>query len=170
MIKDIAGHFTSYPDYFITTFSQISAGNMENLRKALKKDSAVYMVVKNSMLKRAIEASEKDIDLFDEVRPSLSGSCGVLFSKNDPATTARSLVLFNKNHETLKIQGGFIDGEKISSETIKLLATLPSREVLLAMVAFSMQAPIAGFVGLLGNLLRNIVGVIGAISKKKAEA
>ena len=170
IVNEIAERFKNYPDFIITNFSRVAVGNMEKLRKELKKTSAVYMVVKNSMLKHAIEQSGRDVNLLEEVKPFISGSCGVLFSKTDPAMIARSLVGFGKENEGLKIQGGFVNGEKISLDTIKVLAALPSREVLLAMAAFGIKAPISGFVGLLGNLLRNLVGVIDAISKQKGES
>lgn len=169
MINEIVERFKNYPDFFVTTFSQIGVGDMEKFRKSLKKASAVYMIVKNSMVVRAIEESGRGINLLEEIKPLISGSCGILFSKDNPAVIARSLVNFSRGHEHLKIQGGFLNGERVSSDTIKVLAALPPRDVLLAMVASGIKAPISGFVGLLGNLLRNLVGVIEAISKKKSE-
>ena len=138
-------------------------------KKSLKKDSMKYMVVKNSLLKRAMEAANKDIDT-EKAKTFLTGSCGVLFCKDDTSSAAKSLMEFSKGSETIKIQGGFIDGVLISPDTIKQLALLPSREVLLSMVAAGVKSPITGFVGLLGNLMRSLVGVIDAISKKKSEA
>lgn len=170
MINEITERFKNYPDFFVTAFSQVNVGDIERLRKGLKKVSAVYMVVKNSMLKRAIEKSRRDINFSEEIKPLISDSCGILFSKDDPAVIARSLVNFSKDHENLKIQGGFVNGEKISLDIITVLAALPPRNVLLAMVASGIKTPISGFVGLLGNLLRNLVGVIGAISKKRSES
>jgi large subunit ribosomal protein L10 len=166
MIKEIAQHLQDYPDFFVTSFSRISVGDIEKLKKDLKKTSAIYITVKNSMLKRALETSGIDIG---DIWTLVTDSCGILFSKNDAVATARSLVNFTKEHESLKIRGGFINGEKISLDTVKLLAFLPPRDVLLATVASGMKAPISGFVGLLGGLLRNLVGVIDAVSKKKSE-
>ena len=62
MIKGITERFKDYPDFFITAFSRVNVGNTEKFRKALKKDLTTYMVVKNSLVKRAIEESGKDID------------------------------------------------------------------------------------------------------------
>ena len=83
---------------------------------------------------------------------------------------ARSLVNFSKEDGDIRIQGGFVYGEMISVDVIKRLAALPSREALLSMVVSGIQVPISGFVGLMANLLRNFVGVIDAISKKKSES
>ncbi len=169
MIKEIVERFKDYPDFFITTFSRVNVGNTEKFRKALKKDLTAYMVVKNSLVKRAIEESGKDIDV-EEIKALVTGSCGVLFSREDPSAAARTLVNFSTGNEGFKIQGGFVNGETISLDIIKHLAVLPPREVLLAMAAAGIKATISGFVGLLGNLLRNLVGVIDAISKKRSES
>jgi len=166
VIKEIAEHFRHYPDFFLTTLSQVKVGDLDKLRKTAKKSSAAYMVSKNTLLKRALEASEKKIDL-KEISPLITGSCGVLFSKDDPASAARSLVGFRKDNQGFKIQGAFINGEIVSLDIINRLALLPPKDVLLSMVASGIKSPISGFVGLLGNLLRSLVGVIDAISKDK---
>lgn len=169
MVNEIVECFKEFPDFFVTTFSQISVSDMEQLRNALKKNSALYMVAKNSMLKQAVEKSGKGLNV-DEISPFITGSCGILFSKTDVAVIARSLVDFSKKHEGLKIQGAFVGAELMPSDTIKHLAALPPRDILLAMAVSGIKAPISGFVGLLGNLLRNLVGVIDAIGKKKSES
>ena len=169
MVKELAEHFKDYPDFFVVSFSRVSVGNTEKFRKALKKDSTAYSVVKNSILKRAIEESRKDVN-GKEIKAFITGSCGVLFSKGEPTASAKSLVNFSKDNKNVKIQGGFVSGDGISVDLIEHLATLPSREVLLSMFASGVKAPISGFVSLLNNLLRNLVGVIDAISKKKAES
>lgn len=167
MVKEIAKRFEDFPDFFITTFSYINVGNIEKLRKDLKKTSALLLVVKNTLLKRAMKEAGRASTLLEEF---ISGSCGVIFSKSNPVVIARTLVNFSKDHESLKIRGGFVNGERISSDTVKLLATLPPKEVLLARFTSSIKAPISGFVGLLGNLLRNLVVVVDAISKKKSDS
>ncbi len=167
IIGEIGKRFVEYPDFFITTFSQVGVNNMEKLRKEIKKSSAAYMVVKNSMLKHAMEKSGRGLKA-DDMTPLLgSGSCGVLFSREDAVAVARSLVDFTKEYNGLKIQGAFLSGKQVTADTVKHLASLPSREVLLAMAVSGIKAPISGFVGLLGGLLRNLVGVIDSIKKKK---
>ncbi len=169
MVDEMAKRFRNYPDFFLTSLSKVGASELEKLRKETKKNSALYVVAKNTLLKKALSAAKKDINL-EEVTPLIIGSCGVLFSKDDPAVAAKSLVDFGKKNENFKIQGGFVSGETISVDMVNHLALLPSREVLLAMVAAGMKSPISGFVGLLGNLIRNLVGVIDAISKKRSES
>jgi len=169
MTEGIAECFSSYPDFFITTFSNVSSGNMEKLRKELKRNSSLYMVTKVSMLKKAMEKAKKEA-LLEKLPKRLLGSCGIAFSKKDPAVAAKSLVDFSKENEGLKIQAGLIGGSEVDSNTVKVLASLPPREVLLSMLVAGFKSPISGLVGVLGNLLKNLVGVIDAIAKKKSES
>jgi large subunit ribosomal protein L10 len=169
MVKEVAGHFSDYPDFFVTSFSKVSVEDMRNFRKDLKKASAVYMVIKNSTLKLALDKAGKDSNLINWTVPLALGNCGIVFSKKHSIQIARSLVGFRKKHEAFKINGGFIEGENVTTDTITFMASLPSREVLLGTVTATINSPISGFVGILGNLLRNLVGAIDAISKKKNE-
>ena len=158
-----------YPHFFITSFADIGVTEMEGLRKSLKKDNSAYMVTKNTMLKQAMKKSGISIRM-EEIESSITGSCGVLFTKDDPIAVSRILVGFSKNHDRLKIRAGFINGETISCDTIKFMSTLASREVLLATAFAGIKAPVTGFVGVLRNLLTNLVGVFDAIGKKKNKA
>lgn len=166
MIKEIAERFKDYPNFFITSFADMGVTEMEELRKSLKKSTSAYMVAKNTMLKQAIKKSGISIRL-EEIEPSITGSCGVLFTKEDPVAASRTLVGFSKNHDRLKIRLGFVNGETMSVDTIKFMSSLPSREVLLATAFAGMKAPVTGFVGVLRTLVTNLVGVVDAISKKK---
>jgi len=169
MVKEIADRFKSYPSFFITSFSNIGVGEMEELRRSLKRDISAYMVTKNTMLKQAIKKAGINVKA-EDLDPSISGSCGVLFTKGDPVAMSRLLVDFTKGHEKVKIRTGFVNGETVSLDTIKFMSTLPSKEVLLSMVLAGMKSPVTGFVGILRNLLSNLVGVVDAIGRKKSGA
>jgi large subunit ribosomal protein L10 len=166
MVREIADRFKSYPNFFITSFSNVGVGEMEELRKSLKQDVSAYMVTKNTMLKQAIKKSGIHARI-EDFETSISGTCGVLFTKGDPTAMSRLLMDFSKSHDKVKIRIGFVNGETISADTIKFMSTLPSREVLLSMTLAGMKSPVTGFVGILRNLLSNLVSVVDAIGKKK---
>jgi large subunit ribosomal protein L10 len=67
------------------------------------------------------------------------------------------------------IKSGLVDGQIISADQFKALATLPSRDQLLAQVVRAIQGPLSGLAGALSGLLRNLVGVVAAIEKKQSE-
>lgn len=166
MVKEIADRFKGYPDFFVTSFSNVGVGEVEELRKSLKKDVSAYMVAKNTMLKQAIKKSGINVRM-EDFDTSTNGTCGVLFTKGDPVAMSRLLINFSKNHDKVKVRAGFVNGETVSPDTIKLMSTLPSREVMLSMTIAGMKSPIVGFVSILRNLLSNLVGVVDAIGRKK---
>ena len=110
------------------------------LRKELRENGVDYFVVKNTILRRAIEGSS-----VQEIESVLEGTTAVALSDEDYTAAARILCKFADSHENFKIKAGFLDGKVIDLETIDSLAKLPSKEVLLATVLGAFQAPIAAF-------------------------
>lgn len=166
MVREIADRFKNYPNFFVTSFNNVGVGEMEGLRKSLKKDTSAYMIAKNTMLRQAMKKSGINVRA-EDFDTSTSGTCGVLFTKGDPVAMSRLLMDFSKNHDKVKVRAAFVHGETISLDTIKFMSTLPSREILLSMTVAGMKSPVTGFVGVLRNLLSNLVGVVHAIGKKK---
>lgn len=67
----------------------------------------------------------------------------------------------------MKVRGGLVEGQVISADDVKQMASIPSREVLLAQMLGSMMSPVSGFVMTLNGVLRNFVQVMDAIAKEK---
>jgi large subunit ribosomal protein L10 len=97
----------------------------------------------------------------------MEGACGIAFSGGDPVLSSKILVDFSKENEGFKIQTGFMNGAMMGVDQIKVLASLPSREVLIAKVVGTIQAPLARFVGVLSGTVKRVVTVLDAIAKKK---
>lgn len=110
------------------------------LRKELRENGVDYFVVKNTILRRAIEGTS-----VQEIESVLEGTTAIALSNEDYTAAARILCKFADSHENFKIKTGFLDGKVIDLETIDSLAKLPSKEVLLATVLGAFQAPIAAF-------------------------
>ena len=122
-------------DYNGTTVADDTA-----LRKELRENGVDYFVVKNTILGRAINGT----DLAD-MSSALEGTTAIALSSEDYTAAARILCKFAESHENFKVKTGFLDGKVVDVETIKSLAKLPSKEVLLATVCSAFQAPIAAF-------------------------
>lgn len=110
------------------------------LRKELRENGVDYFVVKNTILRRAIDGTS-----VQEIESVLEGTTAVALSNEDYTAAARILCKFAESHENFKIKTGFLDGKVIDLDTIDSLAKLPSKEVLLATVLGAFQAPIAAF-------------------------
>ena len=124
----------------IVDYSGTSVADDTVLRKELREAGIEYTVIKNTLLKRAIAGTE-----LEDMSEVLEGTTAIAISKEDHTAAARILKKFADAHDNFKIKAGYLDGKAISVETVEDLASLPTRDVLLATVLGAFQAPIAAF-------------------------
>ncbi len=146
----------------IFDFTGVDANSMADFRKAIKKKDAEIKVIKNSILYRACNGTElyDKIDIFKE--PS-----AVIFAYEDIVDAAKALKEFLKTSESAKVKGGLLEGTFVTPEKIEELASLPSREELLAQLFATMKAPITNFVRVLNAVPQKAVMVLNAIKEEK---
>ncbi|MDR0365300.1 MAG: 50S ribosomal protein L10 [Bifidobacteriaceae bacterium] len=118
----------------LTEYRGLSVAELKQLRNALR-DSATYVVVKNTLAKIAVK--EAGIDGLDD---TLTGPTALAYVHGDPVTAAKALREFAKTHHALAVKGGIMDGRALSAEDISKLADLDSREVTLAKLAGVLKA------------------------------
>lgn len=135
------------------------------LRAELRKAGVEYAVVKNTLTRFA--ANEVGFNEFD---PILNGPTALAMSYTDAVAPAKVLVEYGKKNENLEIKGGFIEGKVVSVAEISELASLPSKEVLVAKLLGSMNSPIQGFASVLNGTLSGFVRALQAVADKKAAA
>lgn len=162
MVNEVAGLIEKNPYLFFVNFEKVPASKTEKLRKTLKKSSSELKVVKRSVLKLALKKQKLEplCDLAER-------SSAVTFSKEDPTRASKILYDFSRAEQNMVIKGGYMDGQVISTENIRELAMLPSRDVMLARVMGGMKAPIQGFANVLRGSLQKLVMVLNEVSKKK---
>lgn len=134
--EKIAGSVTGV----IVDYKGITVADDTALRKELRENGVNYFVVKNTILGRAVDGTA-----LEGMKSVLEGTTAIALSAEDYTAAARILCKFADGHENFKIKSGFLDGEIADVETIKALAKLPTKEVLLATVCSAFQAPIAAF-------------------------
>ena len=134
LIGTVEKEFKSSPIFFITRFGAVSASKLDGLRAKLRGTKSRYFVVKNSLAKRALDKA--GLGSFSE---SLGGPCGIVFSEGDPVSTSKVLAIFAKENETFKIQSGCLNGQPLAAGDVAMLASLPSKEVLLGRVVGGIQ-------------------------------
>lgn len=156
--EDIQGSTAMY----LTDYRGLSVSDISLLRRSLREAGAEYKVVKNTLFKRAAEGIE-DPDLIK----TLAGPTAIAFVQQDPVAPAKTIVDFMKEHKTLSIKGGFMDGRFYSAESVTALSRVPPRDQLLAMLVGSVQAPISGLVGTLQGTLSNLVYTLQGVADKK---
>lgn len=144
------------------THERIKVKDMEQLRRLLHNENAELVVVKKSLLKRALDVRQVPFDV-----DSIAGTAGIAFSYGDEVSAARIIDQFRKEHETISIICGFLEQHIITADAVRELAQLPSRAVLLAMTARALQSPLAGFVNVLAETIRSFIRTLSGIQQIK---
>ncbi|MBR6408524.1 MAG: 50S ribosomal protein L10 [Clostridia bacterium] len=150
----------------LVTYQGINVADDTKLRRDLREAGVEYSVVKNTLLKRALE--QAGIEGLEDV---LEGTTAIAFSADDHVASARIISKFiedNKALKTYKIKAGFVEGKALDVAGVEALAKLPSKEALVAQVLGTMQAPISGFVRVLSANISGLAIVLNAIAEKKS--
>lgn len=136
----------------LTDYRGITVEDVTKLRKDVREANAEYKVIKNNIVKRALEANgESGLD------DLLEGPTAVVISKEDYLSPAKAIYNFTKDHDFYKIKGGIVEGKVMTAEEIITLAKLPSRQELLAKLAGA----------LLGNITKLAVALDAVKSQKE---
>ena len=162
-VAEIAEAFRGATAAVLTEYRGLSVKQISDLRVALGADTT-YSVVKNTLTK--IAAADAGVTGLDAL---LVGPTAVAFIKGEPVQAAKALRDFAKANPVLVVKGGVMDGRALSPEEIAKLASLESREVLLAKMAGALLASLSNAVYLLNAPLAQAARVIGAL-QAKAEA
>ncbi len=137
-IKELREEFSDYDAYIFTDYRGMTVAQITDIRKALRKESAAYRVVKNRYAKIALnEIDKKGAD------EDLVGPTAVALVKGDTANVvAKVLFQAAKDGTSIKVKGALVDGELLSSEQIEALSKLPTKLELIASLMGTMKAPV----------------------------
>ncbi len=153
IVDEIADKLKAAKTTVVVDYRGLNVAEVTELRKQLREAGIEFKVYKNSLTRRAAEASE-----LAGLNDALTGPNAIAFSNEDVVAPAKILNDFAKKHEALEIKAGVIEGNVASLEDIKALAELPSREGLLSMLLSVLQAPI-----------RNLALATKAVADQKEE-
>ena len=134
------------------------------LRAEMRKAGVEYTVVKNTLPRFA--AKDAGLDGLDEI---LNGTTALALSYDDPVAPAKILNAYASKHENFKVKMGFVEGKVITPAEVKDLGDLPSREVLVATILGTMNAPITGLVTVLNGTIKGLAVALKAIDEQKAQ-
>lgn len=145
-------------------FDKLKVKDIEQLRRQCRAENIGYVVAKKTLMKLAMRDAG-----FESVNPkTFNNSVATVFGFDDEVAPARIVQTFAKDHEALKTIGGILEGAYVDRERVIALATLPSKQELLARVVGTIQAPISGFVNVLAGNLRGLLYALNAIKESKS--
>lgn len=140
IVDEIASLLTDAKAMVLVDYRGLTVEQDTQLRKSLREAGVVYKVYKNTLVKRAVAGTP-----FESLGELLEGPTAVAVSSEDATAPARVLYEASKTMEKLELKGGVVDGTFYDEKMIRVIATIPSREVLLGKLLGSIQSPIANF-------------------------
>lgn len=149
--------------FFLADYRGLTHQQLEQLKKALKKVEGEFVVAKNTLLKVALEKSQNPKPNTEELTKELKNPTAAFFAYADEISAIKELANFIKGTQLPKIKLGFFNGKIASEDDFKKLASLPTREVLLATLVGRLKSPIYGLHYALNWNLQRLVTVLGNI-------
>ena len=163
LVSELAQKLRGASALYYTDFTGLNVKRMTDLRRRLRKSGVEYVVIKNTLALRAVNESGL-------VSERLKGPTGLVLAR-DPVTAAKLLTDFAKENDAKPtVKGGLLDGRALDSAQVKQLATMPSREQMLAELGAGLQSPMAAFVGALNGLLYMFAGALEALRTQREGA
>ena len=163
VVEDVSAVVGNAQAAVIAEYRGLTVEQMKVLRREAHDNNVYLRVVKNTLLRRAVQ--DTDFSCLDE---HLVGPLAFAASE-DPVAVAKVLDKYAKEYDAFEIKAGSMSGSLLSEGEIKALAQLPSREELLAKLMGTMQAPIAKFVQTLNEVPTKFVRGVAAVRDEKAE-
>jgi large subunit ribosomal protein L10 len=165
-IKELTESFKSAKGIFVADYRGLPVADITALRFELKKNQTDLKVVKNRMALRALDASGD----YGAFKTNFDHMTAVALSFGDVSASAKAITKFAKENDKLKIRAGYIEGKVISLADVKALASLPSRNELLAKLLGTFVAVPSGFVRVLNGVPSKWVYLLQALKEKKEKA
>ena len=154
IVQEISETIKDAQAVVVVDYRGLTVAEDTQLRKQLREAGVTYKVYKNTLVSRAVEGTE-----FESLRDVLEGPSAFAVSTTDATAPARILAEFAKKAPNLELKAGVVDGTYYDTEGIKVIATIPSKEVLLSKLLGSLQSPVT-----------NLARVLNQISEKGGAA
>jgi large subunit ribosomal protein L10 len=165
MVTALAAQLERSPTVYVTDFTGLNVARITDLRRRLRAAGVEYVVVKNTLARRALTDAQRA-----GLEPHLAGPTALVLGvgEADPTSAAKVLADFAKEFEKPAVKVGLVDGKVVTPEQVKRLAALPTKRELLARLGGALQAPMAGFAGALNGVLMNMVGALEALRTQRS--
>lgn len=146
-----------------TQYIGMNVADVSKLRKELKTAGAEMKVGKKTLMNLAA----KELNMPEVPASAMEGAIACIFSYSDPVTGPKTALAFAKTHPQVVFKGGMFEGKVLSAADATSLASIPSREVLLATFAGMLQSPLRSFASMLNSPLSSFARATAELAKKK---
>jgi len=164
VVAEVSAQVDKAQAIIVAEYRGLGVGVMTDLRAKARKAGVYLRVLKNTLVRRAVKDTP-----FDKLAEKMTGPL-VYSISSDPVASAKVLNDFAKANERFVIKAGGLPNSVISAKEVTALANMPSREVLLATLLGTMQAPVAKFVQTLNEVPGRFVRTLAAVRDQKEKA
>lgn len=147
IIDEIKDKFERAESAVVIDYMGITVAEADGMRKKLREANVDYTVYKNTLVKRAIAGTEYEV-----LADILEGPSGFAFSYDDATAPARVLNESIKAYNKMEFKGGIVEGTYYDKDSIKQIASIPSRETLISKFMGSIQSPVTNFARVLQQI------------------
>ncbi len=162
-VQEIKEKFERAKSVILTDYRGLSFEQISELRTKLRALGVEYKVFKNTLAKIAVK--ELDLEALD---PYLVGPTAMALSYEDPIASAKTLADFAKVTKILQLKGGVVEGAVVDAKKVESLATIPPKEILLAMFMGSLRSPLYGLAQSLGQITAGLARALNQVAQQKA--
>lgn len=148
---------------WIVDYRGLTVKQVEQLRRNIREADGHMKVYKNTIMHLAL--SQDSLPTLDDI---LAGPSAFVFAGTDVAASAKAVKDFAKGNDNLVIKGGLMDGEAVSAADVKAIASLPSREVLMAQIAGAISGVARGLATSINGVPRGVAQVVKGVADQKA--
>ena len=164
IISEIKELLESSSAIYLTDYSGINVEDISNIRNQFRNEGVRYKVFKNTLVKRALDEAGK----YEKIADHLIGMTGFAFASTNPLAPAKIINKYFGDKEKLALKACYVEGDYFEGSQLKTLATLPTKNELIASILGSISAPVSGIVGSINAVMRDLVSVVDQISQRQA--
>lgn len=159
----LAEQFKNANAAMLVSFNKMTVGKDQELRRQLREAGITYSVVKNTLARKASAGTP-----LEPMADQFKGVTAVALSANDPVGLSKAIAKFTKaNPDIFSFKVGLVEGKVVALTEVESIASLPSREELLAKVLFLLNCQAQRLVTVLSAVPRNLAVVVGQVRDGK---
>jgi len=165
IVEEIRAWVSGASHLILTNYKGMKVAQVKELRHRLAKQKSAFHVVKNSYFMKAVS----DLPAI-KIKEQLDMPLAIVFGKGDGIAVAKVIDGFAKENNVAVIVSGFLEGRRFSAADFGRLIKLPSRSVLLGMLAGALAAPISGLAGVMRQKVASVVYALQAVQELKSKS
>lgn len=165
-LKEIKEMLSERGSFVVTSYSGLSVAEIGDLRGQIRAKGARFKVVKNSLFELALKDSDAYAALNDKMAAVLRGPVAITFISQDFPIVSKLLMDYSKKQEKVQIRSGCMDGEFLKKSDVEAIASLPSREELLAIIGRGLNTPATKIATGMNQIIAGLARGIKAVGEK----